>query len=337
MNMIKINYKKFVFAIILLSGITAVILNNPIVSNDEATLFYDILRMYNGYSIYKDFNVLQTPIFFYIGNILFKIFQPTYLVFRIYGIFIWALLFFNIYKLLKNLKVKNEYIAMFILALFFFLINNIKIGANYNILAIAISIYAIDWYLKSDNNKLNMIFGGVICLIIFLIKQPIGVYHFIGFVICELLKNKKISRILIYILSMIICTLIYGIWLYFTGSLQGFIDYTILGMLDFKQNRTVESYIILLTLINLIIFIIAWRKQKLDYNAKVLFVYSIIMLLIGYPILCDVHSRMALIYSGISFVYILFIICSNIKIKKENEKIYITLYYNFLYVRNFNY
>ena len=150
-------YKKLIFALILICGIAGIILNNPIVSNDEATLFYSVLRMNNGYEIYKDFNVLLTPIFFYIGNIIFKIFQPTYLVFRIYGILIWTLLFLSIYKLLKGLNIKDKYIYIFNLFLLIFLRDIIKIGANYNILAIAVSIYAIHLYLKNDDNKMNII------------------------------------------------------------------------------------------------------------------------------------------------------------------------------------
>lgn len=158
-NIIKKKYKMILFAIILILAISAVVLDNPIVSNHEATLFYDVLRMYNGYEIYKDFNVLQTPVFFYIGNIIFKLFEPTYFVFRLYGVSIWGLLFLDIYKLLKNQNVNNKYIVSFILVLFFFLIDIIKIGANYNILAIAISIYGINLSLKKDNKQINIILG----------------------------------------------------------------------------------------------------------------------------------------------------------------------------------
>ena len=161
-----------------------------------------------------------------------------------------------------------------------------------------------------------------------MIKQPIGVYHFIGFTICELLRNRKnLKNIFIYILSILICILTFGVYLYFAGSLREFIDYTILGMLDFEQNKVVETYIILLAIINIIAYIIAYKKQKLNYNMKVLFAYSIVMLLIGYPILCDFHSRMALIYSSISFVYILYILFYDIQIKEKNKKIYTFIYY----------
>lgn len=160
-------------------------------------------------------------------------------------------------------------------------------------------------------------------------------YHFIGFTISEIIKNKRnikstIKNMTIYSFSMIVCGALYSVFLYFTGSLEQFIDYTILGIIDFKQNAVIESYIILLELINIIIYIIALKKSKIDYTSKVLFIYTIIMLLICYPILCDVHTRMALIYSGISSLYSIFLIFSDIHIKKENLKVFKVIYYSII-------
>ena len=49
----------------------------PNISCDEIWNFQNIYKMYNGFIIYKDCNIIITPIFFVIGNLLFKIFNAN--------------------------------------------------------------------------------------------------------------------------------------------------------------------------------------------------------------------------------------------------------------------
>lgn len=155
-------------------------------------------------------------------------------------------------------------------------------------------------------------------------KQTIGVYYFVAFALCEIfIEKEKIRKIIISIIPIICGLLIYFIYLYLTNSLISFIDYTILGMIEFKENANIESGIILLALINFFLVGYNWVNKKADKNLKKIFIFSIIMLLITYPILCDPHSRMALIYTLICFAYYV----DNIQLKMNfnKEKIEITL------------
>lgn len=302
-------YEKILIIILMLLMISGIILNTPITQTDESTLFFETLKMYNGKLIYKDVNVLVTPLFFYMGLFIFNIFAPTYLVYRIFGIAIYLFLLYNIYSLLKELKVKNIIIFITIPILILFLRKIMKYGANYNILAIAISILAIKVYIKKQNkNNRFYIIQGILIFLVFMTKQTIGVYYALVLVILEFdYKNiiNVIKKIAILALPSIIGVIIYGIYLYFTKSLYNFIDYTFLGMLEFQQNANMENGIILLSLVNIIPVITLILTKKADKNQEILFICSIIMLLIAYPILCDFHSRMALIYSIISYVYLL--------------------------------
>lgn len=119
--------EKYFFIIISFVLILFTILNNPVKQNDESTLFGETLKMYNGYYIYKDINVLVTPLFFYLGYIVFKIFGANYLIYRIYGAIIYTFLFFNIYKLLKELNMKTIRIFITELIIFIFLQSVIKV------------------------------------------------------------------------------------------------------------------------------------------------------------------------------------------------------------------
>ena len=67
------NEKLFVFILILLAvSLVALNYNLELSANDELWNFSNILKMINGYTIYKDLNVIITPLFFY-GIILFNI------------------------------------------------------------------------------------------------------------------------------------------------------------------------------------------------------------------------------------------------------------------------
>ena len=303
-------HEKLIVAIILLIITIGIILNNPIKQTDEVTLFYETFKMNSGHPIYKEVNVLVTPLFFYIGLLIFKIFSPTYLTYRIFGAVIWTFLLYSIYSVLCTLKVNKKLRLLAISAMPIFLRSAIVIGANYNVLAIALSLFAINLYLKNENKDIkSYIIQGIFIFLIFMTKQNIGVYYAFALVLIELCnKNSlkaKIKNICILGMPTIIGFLAYLIYLYFTGALYNFIDYTFLGMIEFKDTASVESYIIFLALINIIFFVISACQKKIDTNQKLLFILSIVMLLISLPIICDYHSKLALIFSIISFVYLI--------------------------------
>lgn len=295
-----------IFSIVLLS-ITGFNLNNPIRQTDESTLFGEVLKMYNGYQIYKEINALVTPLFFYIGLCIFKLFGATYLIFRIYAIAIWMLLFFSVFVLMKKLKVSDAKIIITLLGLLIFL-KDIVIGASYNALGIALSIFGIVLQVSNTKNRKHKfyILQGILAFFIIMTKQTIGIYYLIAFILSDIIIHKKI-KIKSYIITTlpIICgSIAFAILLILqNNSLYDFVNYTILGMKEFQQNFKIETYIILLALVNIIIVVYKIIKKQVDNNLIILFVYSLVMLLLTYPIICDFHSRQALIFSTISFVY----------------------------------
>ena len=55
--------------------------------NDELWNFSNVYKMCNGYQIYKDLNVIITPLFFYLGELFLKVFGTNYFSFKIYNFF----------------------------------------------------------------------------------------------------------------------------------------------------------------------------------------------------------------------------------------------------------
>ena len=125
------------FCIILFS-IIGISLNVSISSTDELWNFQNVYKLYNGFEIYKDANIICTPLFFYIGNLILHLLGPNFLSFRIYNIIINVILFFSTYMLCKKIKIPKTISIIFVIILMC-LKGHIIIFcmANYNTLSLA--------------------------------------------------------------------------------------------------------------------------------------------------------------------------------------------------------
>ena len=105
-------------------------------NNDELWNFSNIYKMANGYTIYKDLNVIDTPLFFWLGELLFNFMGDNYLTYRIYNLIIIFLLYYLIYLIFKTLKISKLKSIVYMLIIFLVTSKIAGIGANYNSLAI---------------------------------------------------------------------------------------------------------------------------------------------------------------------------------------------------------
>ena len=114
-----------ILSIILIVGISAFF--NILDCYDELWNFANAYKMFEGYTIYKELNVIVTPLFFYIAQLFFKIFGATLLSFRIYNFVISSILIILIYKILGTLKIVRRR-AIFYTLLIGFLISSLIKG-----------------------------------------------------------------------------------------------------------------------------------------------------------------------------------------------------------------
>ena len=186
------------FGILFLIAI-GIVENINIAVSDELWNFQNIYKIYNRYGIYEGANIIITPLFFYIGNFIFKIFGANFLVFRLYNCILVTVLFFIIYKILKEL-IKNRKISFIITMLVilygeFFIIS---LGANYNTMALIIVLIGI-YILITKQIKNMQLVQGIITGLIFFTKQNIGVYYGLAYFIYLIYtfdkKNEKINDI----------------------------------------------------------------------------------------------------------------------------------------------
>lgn len=305
--------------------------NIYLTSGDEIWNYQNICKMLNGYKIYTDANVITTPLFHFIGYIFLKIFGQNLLVFRIYNIIIMTIMYFLIYKILRNIC-KNKIIALTsFIVIIIQIISLCTCGANYNTLSMVFVLLGV--YLNLvwiDKNEEHNIIQGIIMFLVLFTKQNIGAFYILGIVLYNLIKEKNIKNIFKQILTLLILILIIiGTFIYF-GIFYDFINYAILGIGEFAKENVGGSIVNIIQTLCFGIFIgvfitLLTRTKKIQgkENEKLILLSTIAvsLMLIGFPIYNDYHKMLSNIVLFLTIIYILdYVLFSNLffsnKIKK---------------------
>lgn len=306
-----------------------------VAASDEIWNFANCYKMFNGYRIYQDLNVIITPLFFYISQIFFKILGPTILIFKVYNIVITTILLLLVYFIFKSLKIVRRR-AIFYTVIIFLLFNEIiGCGANYNVLVMVPILISIILIL---NKKENPIAFGILLFSTFMLKQNVYIFYALGIMIYELIKENNIKEKIINLLKIYFVSLI-GIgvflsWLYINNNLYNFVNYCFLGISEFGSSNIsfgVEDarmlYIAITSMIIAIVLICNKKTNKLlgnqvITNLKVLLAIGAPILLISYPIFNYYHATLASLIMLIQLIYIFEkIYVQNFNIKRKKEKI----------------
>ena len=288
---------------------------------DELWLFSFVYKFTNGYEMYRDLNILTTPLFHYIGKIIFLILGSNYISFRIYSILIFSALFTAIYVLFKKLKIKKMHSFVYILLIYLvFLIKKyFSIGASYNFLVVTFVIIGINLELNEKNKLINSILKGLILFCIFMTKQNVAVLYTIALSIIFIIKIKKrkisikeaIKNVSIIFTSFIIPLIIFIIYLQINNTLGEFISYCFLGMKEFGSKniflRLDSIPVIVVYAVGIIISCLVIKKKNIDREIKkvnyILIPVEIIMMFLAFPILDEYHILVGAIIPIISIIY----------------------------------
>lgn len=305
----KINFELiFIFIITLLYNIFC----NPI-SIDDVWSYGFSYNIANGLVPYVDFNMVIGPLFPIIASLFLVIFGKNMLVFNIFGAIIATILFY----FMKKINNKCYYI---IYAIFLFFSS-----PNYNILCLLL-LYILLYLEKKQNN--DYIIGIILGIIIF-IKINIGI-----FLCIPSLFTKNPKRILKRILGCETIFLLGILIMLFCGNLDGFFNYTILGLLDFTNNTKFYNWGIL-TIFSIIVLLYFYIIKK---DKSINIIYLLCFQIICYPIFDTYHVIIAFIpvlgyllnkvnlnkrICQISFLFFLLLICIyNLYSSNINNKIF---------------
>lgn len=340
---------------IILMAVTSKYLWIKLDANDSLWTFSNIYKMYNGFKIYQDINIIQTPLYFYIGNIMFYIFKANYLTYMIYDyILIQTLTFFIVFMLLKKMKVE-KYFAFITTVVLLKFSNGI---ATYNQLAIMFVLIGI--IVEISQNKYKNIFQGIIIFLVFFSKQNLGVYYMIAIIVYNIIKidtkkNKIIALVQMFSIAGILF-LTYVTYLYKTNSLVYAINYLLGGLNEFALKNKVISYLIIAIIAEVTIaiaFIIVTYKKEVPLkdsqknNIRLIGLISVVIELISFPLINEAHVRLGSLIFAILFIYFIYITLEDF-ILKDNVKtlklifvliifIYSIIYSSFsniLYIKN---
>lgn len=263
----------------------------------------------NGSIIYKDFNMVITPLYPILTAIFIKIFG-SYL----YSMHIINSLLFGISAtfLYKQLGFKS--VIIFSLLLF-----GSKPG--YNFLTLVIMIILL-YFNNNQKIKEKDIILGIITGLLLLTKQSIGIFIFIPLLIFS--KNKIKT-----IVSFSIPIIIFIMYLLFNHSLQDFINYCFLGLFEFgTKNIDIYIHLVIIEILICIYLIYKIIKSNLkDTNAIYVLCYQIL----SYPICDHWHTIPTII------MFLIYFISKNKLNKKELIILgIITNLFSFSLIYNYN-
>ena len=125
------------------------------IAEDGLFDYGNMYKLYQGKLIYKDVNILITPIFFIIGKLLLTIFHGNYFTFLLYGVIIMTVFYIIIYKIFKMLKVQKQFAMIFTISIVMMSIEIIKGGTNYNALGLIFVLLGLMFSLKNAENISN--------------------------------------------------------------------------------------------------------------------------------------------------------------------------------------
>lgn len=228
--------------------------------NDEIWNYGFSYNISKGMIIYKDFNVLQTPLYFFISSIFIKIFGNYLFSLHVFDAILVGFMMILMFKMLglKSLILLPLYVVFCV--------------PSYNLLCL-FWLHIILFLLNKEGDKDVLI--GIIVGLSFITKQNIGICLFIPYLIYSRNKLKSIVSFSIPIIILLV-------YLIYNNALFDFINYCFLGIFDFGNKNGFVDYI-LLFIECLIILYIGIKLLKSKFKDKELF-YILMFQLMIYPI-----------------------------------------------------
>lgn len=278
---------------------------------DESWNFQNMYKIFEGMTIYKDANVIITPLFFIVGQLLFKILTPTIMTFRIYNLILCLILYSLIFVIL-NKQIKSKLRSFLYLVIFLnFSIGTVTGGANYNVLALIFVCAGILTFFYKRQSRYYHYYQGLIVFLCFFTKHNIGALYGIGLLVYEIIfsKNDYIKNNIKKFIAFIIPVFIYIIYLVINNNLYNFINYVFLGMGSFINNIAVEwsSLLLLICPMTLLLYIFTRKiNKKYDFTEmNFISIISIFLLFVAFPISNEYHNCLGLIATMILLVSII--------------------------------
>ena len=263
-------------------------------NGDEIWCYGFSYNITKGLVIYRDFNVMVTPFYFFLSSFFIHVFGNYLISINLFDCILIGFLSIILYKRLGWYKL-----------LLFFPIMIIYYFPSYNyfcMFLLFIIIYLLD---KNDGEYCDFI--SFLAGLILISKQSIGILMLIPVLFYS--KRKFISLFIYFIPFVIV-----SVYLFSQGAFFDFINYCFLGMVDFGESNREFSIFFLLEVLLCFYLVIHLFKEKFR-NKKYLFI--LMFQINSYPIFDAGHFVVCLLP-------VVYCIVENFDIMK------LRLYYRFL-------
>lgn len=305
----------FFFVVFLYTAI--VTFSTEFTCSDEVWNFQNVYKMYNGGLIYRDNNVIITPLFFLIGNMLFHLLNANLFTFRIYGVMIYLIKFILIFLIFKNFKIKKFLSILYISIWLIIEQSYIPCSANYNQLALVGCLIGILCYIFKLGKKSYDFIQGFLIFFIFFTKQTTGIYYAFGIVLFELIENGFDKNFWIRqftkLSTFLPCTIISCLILHFKGNFIDFINLCFGSLLEFGNSnffiewKNLKHILLIGFLTAFAIFCIKLKNipNPIKINIKFLLCLALANTFNILPLPNEYHINMAMLFYYIMFIYII--------------------------------
>lgn len=202
----------FLFVIVFLISFIYKVFIMP-VTGDEIWVYGFSYNITKGLMIYRDFNVILTPFYFFLSSLFIQIFGNYLVSLHIFDCILLGFLMIMVYKKLGFCKSLIFYL--------FVLFNYFPTYSYFCLFLLFVIIYLLD-----EKKEVSFSVIAFLCGLIFITKQSIGLFMIVPLLFYS--KNK-LRDLLVFIFPFVIVI----IYLTYHRALFDFINYCFLGMFDF--------------------------------------------------------------------------------------------------------
>lgn len=259
--------KKDILILVIIFIYTGILITYSNADNDLIWNYGFSYNFANHLLMYKDYNMVITPLYPFLGGILMRILGNNFLIFNLYNTILSTILYYYLYK-----KYPHTFIPSIILISFI-------LRPSYNFLVLFLVLILLN--IKEEKD----FFIGFILGLLFLTKQS-----FILLILPSIYLITKPKRLFKRIGAFFLPCLFFLIYFILTNTFLDFLNYTFLGLFSFSSKNSFFN-IGTIFILSLIIYLFLYYLKTKDIKVLYLITYQIM----AYPIFNTMHIILSII------------------------------------------
>lgn len=259
--------KKDILILIIIFIYTGILITYSNADNDLIWNYGFSYNFANHLLMYKDYNMVITPLYPFLGGILMRILGNNFLIFNLYNTILSTILYYYLYK-----KYPHTFIPSIILISFI-------LRPSYNFLVLFLVLILLN--IKEEKD----FFIGFILGLLFLTKQS-----FILLILPSIYLITKPKRLFKRIGAFFLPCLFFLIYFILTNTFLDFFNYTFLGLFSFSSKNSFFN-LGTIFILSLIIYLFLYYLKTKDIKVLYLITYQIM----AYPIFNTMHIILSII------------------------------------------